>query len=182
MENRKKSSKIYFLEASSLSGATGGLGGLEVAAGRFLVERLRVALDDPDCVLGAGAEARAETVAVDLGDQSRLAVDDLDRPLGTCGHALAAAVALRLVDLHDFSLRHWDLPSLQVDRRVLRSGGVSKMVGPGESALPGMIAEAAARVLDLRQPAQRNAAALAKGHRCDQLATAQDFSAGARLI
>jgi hypothetical protein len=81
-----------------------GPGNTEVFFHGLLVEFGGGALLDEDGVLGAVAEAGAETVAEVVGQKSGLAVDDPDRPFGAGGYAEAAAVALVFIYFYDVAI------------------------------------------------------------------------------
>ena len=53
-----------------------------------------LALDGFDRPLRAGADARTESIAEQVANQTRLFVDDLQRPLGAIRNAIATAIAL----------------------------------------------------------------------------------------
>jgi len=68
-----------------------------------LIELIRIALDDMDCIPRAFTEARTKPIAEIVGGKNRFTVYDLDCPLGTRRNAESATVTFFLIDLNDFS-------------------------------------------------------------------------------
>ena len=77
--------------------------GHDVGHDLFFVIGLGFALLDMDGAQRAGADAGAQAVAEEVGDQAGLAVDELQGAFGAIGQALAAAVADLVVNADDLS-------------------------------------------------------------------------------